>query len=171
MPITLTVNGQLRSLDVEPDTPLLWVIRDTLGEMDAVATIVGLNGSNMLSAAKIAIATNSAHKLDSEELFDKANQVKSALTSDGENARNVTGISFTSKGSSTSAVISPVMSGVTVAYTVSGTDGYYDSGTARTDAGGRVTFAIPAGASGVVDTISVTAVLAGVTKTESYTWP
>jgi isoquinoline 1-oxidoreductase alpha subunit len=31
MAISLTVNGQVRSLDVEPDTPLLWAIRDTLG--------------------------------------------------------------------------------------------------------------------------------------------
>jgi len=27
----LTVNGVVRDFDVEPDTPLLWVIRDTLG--------------------------------------------------------------------------------------------------------------------------------------------
>ncbi len=31
MAITLTVNGRVRSVDVEPDTPLLWVLRDTLG--------------------------------------------------------------------------------------------------------------------------------------------
>ena len=31
MAITLTVNGQTRTVDVEPDTPLLWVLRDTLG--------------------------------------------------------------------------------------------------------------------------------------------
>ena len=31
MAITLTVNGHTHSLDVEPDTPLLWAIRDTLG--------------------------------------------------------------------------------------------------------------------------------------------
>ena len=31
MPITLTVNGQVRSLDIDPDTPLLWAIRETLG--------------------------------------------------------------------------------------------------------------------------------------------
>ena len=31
MAITLTVNGQVRTLDIEPDTPLLWAIRDTLG--------------------------------------------------------------------------------------------------------------------------------------------
>jgi isoquinoline 1-oxidoreductase alpha subunit len=31
MVITLTVNGRARSVDVEPDTPLLWVLRDTLG--------------------------------------------------------------------------------------------------------------------------------------------
>ena len=29
--ITLTVNGEQRTVDVEPDTPLLWVLRDTLG--------------------------------------------------------------------------------------------------------------------------------------------
>lgn len=29
--ISLNVNGAARSVDVEPDTPLLWVIRDTLG--------------------------------------------------------------------------------------------------------------------------------------------
>ena len=31
MAITLKINGHKRSVDVEPDTPLLWVIRDTLG--------------------------------------------------------------------------------------------------------------------------------------------
>lgn len=31
MAITITVNGQDHSIDVEPDTPLLWAIRETLG--------------------------------------------------------------------------------------------------------------------------------------------
>lgn len=31
MYVNLNVNGQSRSVDVEPDTPLLWVLRDTLG--------------------------------------------------------------------------------------------------------------------------------------------
>ena len=31
MAITLTVNGTEHSLDVEPDMPLLWVLRETLG--------------------------------------------------------------------------------------------------------------------------------------------
>ena len=30
-PIHLTVNGKLRTVDVAPDTPLLWVIREHLG--------------------------------------------------------------------------------------------------------------------------------------------
>ncbi len=30
-PITLTVNGRRQVVDVEPDAPLLWVLRDTLG--------------------------------------------------------------------------------------------------------------------------------------------
>jgi isoquinoline 1-oxidoreductase subunit alpha len=31
MAIAITVNGEPRSLDLEPDTPLLWALRDTLG--------------------------------------------------------------------------------------------------------------------------------------------
>ena len=31
MAITLTVNGRTRTLDVDPETPLLWVLRETLG--------------------------------------------------------------------------------------------------------------------------------------------
>jgi aerobic-type carbon monoxide dehydrogenase small subunit (CoxS/CutS family) len=31
MAIRLTVNGRSESADVDPDTPLLWVLRDTLG--------------------------------------------------------------------------------------------------------------------------------------------
>ena len=31
MAIALTINGQARSVDVDPDTPLLWALRDTLG--------------------------------------------------------------------------------------------------------------------------------------------
>lgn len=31
MPISLTVNGEARSVDIDPDTPLLWALRDELG--------------------------------------------------------------------------------------------------------------------------------------------
>jgi isoquinoline 1-oxidoreductase subunit alpha len=31
MAIALTVNGEKHSLDIDPDTPLLWVVRDTIG--------------------------------------------------------------------------------------------------------------------------------------------
>ena len=31
MAIRITVNGQEHALELEPDTPLLWAIRDTLG--------------------------------------------------------------------------------------------------------------------------------------------
>jgi len=31
MPISMNVNGRAQALDIEPDTPLLWVLRDTLG--------------------------------------------------------------------------------------------------------------------------------------------
>src|SRR5262245_9296265 len=29
--LTIKVNGEVRTVDVRPDTPLLWVLRDTLG--------------------------------------------------------------------------------------------------------------------------------------------
>jgi len=31
MPLQISVNGKKHAVDVEPDTPLLWVLRDTLG--------------------------------------------------------------------------------------------------------------------------------------------
>lgn len=31
MAMELTINGQSHQMDIEPDTPLLWVLRDTLG--------------------------------------------------------------------------------------------------------------------------------------------
>ncbi|ADZ68621.1 (2Fe-2S)-binding protein [Polymorphum gilvum] len=31
MPVTLTINGAQRTVDADPDTPLLWVLRDELG--------------------------------------------------------------------------------------------------------------------------------------------
>ena len=31
MPFTINVNGSMRSVDVDDDTPLLWVLRDVLG--------------------------------------------------------------------------------------------------------------------------------------------
>ena len=31
MAITLTVNGRAHALDIDPDTPLLWVLRDAIG--------------------------------------------------------------------------------------------------------------------------------------------
>ena len=39
---TLHVNGKLQAVDVEPDTPLLWALRDTLGLVGMA--IIGLAG-------------------------------------------------------------------------------------------------------------------------------
>ena len=55
---TLRVNGQSRSVDVDPDTPLLWVLRDQLGLLGTKyacgiaqcgACTVHLNGTPMRS--------------------------------------------------------------------------------------------------------------------------
>jgi isoquinoline 1-oxidoreductase alpha subunit len=42
--IALSVNGKTHSVDVEDDTPLLWVLRDT----------IGLTGPNMAAALRSA---------------------------------------------------------------------------------------------------------------------
>ena len=31
MPVSFTINGELRTLDGDPETPLLWILRDSLG--------------------------------------------------------------------------------------------------------------------------------------------
>lgn len=58
--------------------------------------------------------------------------------------------------------------GTAVSYSLSGTDGYSQSGTLYTDQNGQVSFVVPGGAQGVVDTISVTA--GSVTAQFTYTF-
>jgi hypothetical protein len=53
------------------------------------------------------------------------------------------------------ARIFPSAVACSVSYSVSGTDGYADSGTVSTDANGSINFFIPGGAEGVVDTVTV----------------
>lgn len=130
----------------------------------------GLSPQNALFAAQLAMNTNANGQYKLSETLDKAQAISQADTNDPPGAENITGISFILKGATTSAVISPVMQSVSVQYTVSGTDGYYDSGTQQTNASGQVSFSIPAGASGVTDTISVIAVLSGKYARTTYTW-
>ena len=40
--IAVTINGQRHELDIEPETPLLWVLRDELG----------LTGTNTVAASR-----------------------------------------------------------------------------------------------------------------------
>jgi isoquinoline 1-oxidoreductase alpha subunit len=58
--IKLTINGKSHNVDVEPDTPLLWVIRDTIGMMGTKfgcgiaqcgACTVHINGEPMRSCS------------------------------------------------------------------------------------------------------------------------
>ena len=67
-------------------------------------------------------------------------------------------------------MISPPVAGVSILYTVSGTDTYYDSKTLQTDASGSVSFAIPRARPGVRDTISASAVLSGRTAGTTFVW-
>ena len=81
----------------------------------------------------------------------------------------VTSIVFTATGGTTSARITPAIAGITVSYSDVGTDGYTTSGTRVTDAGGNISFFIPAGQKGVVDTFIVT-VVGGPSATTTHKW-
>ena len=133
-------------------------------------TWTGASFAQITKAADIAKAANATHSVIPDEVEAIANLIVEATGNDSVNAYLVTSIAFTSIGSVTSAVISPAAAGVTVAYTVSGTDGYYDSGRIQTNSSGQASFAIPPGWTGVVDTISVVAVLSGRIARTTYTW-
>ncbi len=130
----------------------------------------GVTETQARSAMLLAVKTNATNTLVLEEAVAKAQAIKTAGSTDSSGALNVTGIAFTSVGGSTSAIITPAIGGVTVQYSVSGTDGYFDSGSLQTDSFGRVSFYIPSGAPGVMDTISVTAVLSGRVVRTTYRW-
>jgi hypothetical protein len=49
------------------------------------------------------------------------------------------------------------VTGTSVSWSVSGTDGYANSGTSSTDENGDISFSIPGGGQGVTDTVTVTA--------------
>jgi isoquinoline 1-oxidoreductase alpha subunit len=70
MAITLTVNGEARSLDIEPDTPLLWALRDSLkltgtkfgcGVAACGACTVHVNGVALRSCTLPVVAVQGAH--------------------------------------------------------------------------------------------------------------
>ncbi len=64
MPITITVNGQRRVADVDPDTPLLWILRDTLAltgtkygcGVGACGACTVLHGANAVRSCQITAA-------------------------------------------------------------------------------------------------------------------
>jgi hypothetical protein len=142
-----------------------------LVDVQKVIEATGLSAEDALLATKEAAFANINQELILTEAIAKGNDIASVILSDAAGARNVTGIAFTGVGSTTGAVITPVIASVTVSYTVSGSDGYFDSGRLRTSASGQVTFGIPPGATGVVDQITVTAVLSGVSAKVQHPWP
>ena len=141
-----------------------------LAILHIIAEQFGLSPKDAMKIAKLCIASNIKGELKKSEALIKAAQWKNASQHDPPNAYNVTSISFTSIGSNTTAVITPHYENVTVAYSVSGTDGYYDSGTEYTSSNGSVSFSIPPGAPGVIDYITVTAILSGKFTSAHYTW-
>lgn len=141
-----------------------------LADIQNIMAATGASVKIALQAAKLAAATNANHELKRPEAIVKAQAILKAGKTDPPAAANITSIAFTSVGGTTAAIVSPAISGVTVQYSVSGTDGYFDSGSLQTNSSGRVTFSIPPGSSGVVDTISVTAVLSGKVARTNYRW-
>jgi hypothetical protein len=141
-----------------------------LAYLQTVITATGASGAVAIQAAKQAVAANANHQLIAAEAVTAARAIVSAQSTDPATASSVTGISLSISGSVTSGVITPAIAGVTVRYTVSGTDGYFDSGTIRTNSSGRATFDVPPGDHGVTDTISVIAVVSGKIASARHTW-
>ncbi len=131
---------------------------------------IGVTEEQAQLVITLAVNANANGELVLAEAIEWANYVKGASVTDSLWAVNVTGISFTAVGGNTAATINPANTGVTVTYSVSGTDGYFDSGSLQTDSSGKVFFYIPAGESGVTDKITVTAVLSGINAATSFTW-
>lgn len=130
----------------------------------------GANVSEAKLAIQLARNTNAMGNLILQEAIDKARVIKTSAQADVAQAAIVKAIELTKAGATTSAQITPAISAVTVQYTVSGTDGYYASGTLQTTADGRVEFLIPRARSGVEDTISVSAVLSGRSARTLFIW-
>src|SRR6266850_530667 len=61
-PISFTVNGKRETVNVTPDTPLLWVLRDTLG---LTGTKFGYCQSGQIMAAAALLAKN-PHPTDAD---------------------------------------------------------------------------------------------------------
>jgi len=121
----------------------------------------------------LAVENNANKQLVLEESLDKLTAIQSAEGSDSLMAEYVTSISISSPTFSTvvGAEITPAIAGITVEYTVSGTDGYYKSGSLQTDASGKVSFTIRSGACEVTDTINVwVALSSGISATKTYMW-
>ncbi len=101
--------------------------------------------------------------------------VEDGITIPGENCvSDVYSLSSSaSAGSSGAAVamhINLPTSGCTINYNLTGTDGYTQSGSLVTDSSGNTSFSVPAGADGVHDSITMTAVESGATTTAGYTF-
>ncbi len=78
--ITLTVNGQRRSVDVPPDTPLLWVLRDELklkgtkyscGMAECGACTVLLEGKAIRSCSTSIVVTERLAALATDVLHER----------------------------------------------------------------------------------------------------
>ena len=138
--------------------------------INEVVRQTGVGKSEAARAIELAILTNVRGQLILKEAIDKANAIKAAEATDPAASPKIKSIAFTAVGGETRAVISPAVLGVSVQYTVSGTDGYYKSTRLQTDAEGRVFFTIPPAIHGVLDAISVSVLLNGKTAKTTYTW-
>jgi isoquinoline 1-oxidoreductase subunit alpha len=83
MPITLTINGRPRTADVDSDTPLLWVLRDSLGltgtKYGCGAGICGactvLEGSTAVRSCQITAAGANGKSFTTIEGLSAANEL------------------------------------------------------------------------------------------------
>ena len=83
MPITLTINGRRRTADVDPDTPLLWILRDDFGltgtKYGCGAGVCGactvLQGANAVRSCQITAADANGKAFTTIEGLAPANEL------------------------------------------------------------------------------------------------
>ena len=146
------------------------VYSDQIHKAIAVIDRTGVSLLQAKQAVQLAERTNAHGVFILNEGIDKARALKDASGTDVAAAAHIVSIRFNRVGGATVAVVSPAIAGVSILYTVSGTDTYYASKTLPTDGSGSVSFTIPRARPGVRDTISASAVLSGRTAGTTFVW-
>jgi hypothetical protein len=134
---------------------------------DSILTEKEASQQQIDAAMWLAFGINAYRDITQQEVFDELEII--ALTADDPlSAMTLTAINILYTGQNVMAAITPAVAGVTVQYKVTTSLGKTYRGVVKTDAGGRISFSVPAGECEETYTYTITTVLSGLTATASY---